>query len=329
MKKIDGHAHIVDTIAGFNGKGRLNALGNGYAIWDDGDLIKLIPDEYGDKAFTAEAFLKYMDANGVDKAVILQGHLNGYQNYYTHLAIKRYPERFTGAFSVDPFADNAMQIVKRHVEVLGFRAIKFEISQGGGIHGYRGQKTPFRLDTDPHVSRILTYLLDYPGFVVTVDYGNWDQISHQPDAIANLARLYTSLDFVVCHLSFPHVEHSNRLRAELNMWKNFNNIYTDISAIQDIDAPDSFPFPKSEQNVRIAKEVLGAKRIIWGTDSPWSATFNTYEGLATWLENVDIFSQEELEDVMYNNAERVYFKEEHVKANRAGIDDTTKELNLY
>lgn len=283
MKKIDGHAHIVDTIAGFNGKGRLNALGNGYAIWDDGDLIKLIPDEYGDKAFTAEAFLKYMDANGVDKAVILQGHLNGYQNYYTHLAIKRYPERFTGAFSVDPFADNAMQIVKRHVEVLGFRAIKFEISQGGGIHGYRGQKTPFRLDTDPHVSRILTYLLDYPGFVVTVDYGNWDQISHQPDAIANLARLYTSLDFVVCHLSFPHVEHSNRLRAELNMWKNFNNIYTDISAIQDIDAPDSFPFPKSEQNVRIAKEVLGAKRIIWGTDSPWSATFNTYEELATWL----------------------------------------------
>lgn len=190
MKKIDGHAHIVDTIAGFNGKGRLNALGNGYAIWDDGDLIKLIPDEYGDKAFTAESFLKYMDANGVDKAVILQGHLNGYQNYYTHLAIKRYPERFTGAFSVDPFADNAMQIVKRHVEVLGFRAIKFEISQGGGIHGYRGQKTPFRLDTDPHVSRILTYLLDYPGFVVTVDYGNWDQISHQPDAIANLARLY-------------------------------------------------------------------------------------------------------------------------------------------
>lgn len=191
------------------------------------------------------------------------------------------------------------------------------------------KKTPFRLDTDPHVSRILTYLLDYPGFVVTVDYGNWDQISHQPDAIANLARLYTSLDFVVCHLSFPHVEHSNRLRAELNMWKNFNNIYTDISAIQDIDAPDSFPFPKSEQNVRIAKEVLGAKRIIWGTDSPWSATFNTYEELATWLENVDIFSQEELEDVMYNNAERVYFKEEHVKANRAGIDDTTKELNLY
>lgn len=79
----------------------------------------------------------------------------------------------------------------------------------------------------------------------------------------------------------------------------------------------------------LLKKFLGLSVSFGGTDSPWSATFNTYEELATWLENVDIFSQEELEDVMYNNAERVYFKEEHVKANRAGIDDTTKELNLY
>ena len=39
---------------------------------------------------------------------------------------------------------------------------------------------------------------------------------------------------------------------------------------------------------------MGAKRLIWGTDSPWSATFNTYNELATWLENVDIFTKEEL-----------------------------------
>lgn len=327
MKKIDGHIHAVDSIAGFNGKGRLNALGSGYAVWDDGDVIKLIEDGYGDKEFTGEAIIKYMDANDVEKAVILQGHLNGYQNYYTYQMIKKYPNRFTGAFSVDPFASNAFKIVQRHVEELGFRAIKFEISEGGGIHGYRGQKLPFRLDNDPHISRILTYLTEYNGFVVTVDYGNWDQISHQPDAIANLAKLYSNLDFVVCHLSFPHAENENRLRVELNMWKDIENIYTDISAIQDIDSPDKFPFPKSEKNVRIAKEILGAKRIIWGTDAPWSATFNSYEELGTWLEHVDIFSPQELEDVMYNNAERVYFKSEAIKANRDAEDPATKELN--
>lgn len=32
MKKIDGHAHILNTIAGFNGKGRLNAMPFGTTV---------------------------------------------------------------------------------------------------------------------------------------------------------------------------------------------------------------------------------------------------------------------------------------------------------
>ena len=75
---------------------------------------------------------------------------------------------------------------------------------------------------------------------------------------------------------------------------------------------------------------MGAKRLIWGTDSPWSATFNTYNELATWLENVDIFTKEELEDVFYNNAQRVYFKPESVKAIKESVDPATEgiEINL-
>lgn len=69
-----------------------------------------------------------------------------------------------------------------------------------------------------------------------------------------------------------------------------------------------------KKTVSLTKKFLGAKRIIWGTDSPWSATFNTYHQLATWLENTDIFSKDELEDVMYNNANHVYFKATNVKA---------------
>ncbi|MGT2906917.1 amidohydrolase family protein [Streptococcus dentiloxodontae] len=328
MKKIDGHSHIVAATAGYNGNGRMTPLGSGYTIWDNGELIKLYPDGYGDTDFTAESFLRLLDENGIDKAVLLQGSLHGYQNYYTYLAVKRYPDRFIGAFSVDPFADSALSIVRRHVEELGFRAIKFEISQGGGIHGYHGN-TPFRLDTDPKIAQILNYLSDYPGFVVTVDYGNFDQISHQPQAFPNLATYYPELDFVVCHLSFPHAATPNRLRNDLRMWKDYDNIYTDISAIQDIDAPETFPFPNSQANIKIAKEVLGAKKLIWGTDSPWSATFNTYEELATWLEAVDIFTQEELEDIFYNNAERVYFKPQNVQAMRDAEDPVTKDLNLY
>ncbi|MDF9445857.1 amidohydrolase, partial [Limosilactobacillus mucosae] len=51
-----------------------------------------------------------------------------------------------------------------------------------------------------------------------------------------------------------------------------------------------------------------------------SATFNTYHQLATWLEHTDLFTPDELEDVMYNNANRVYFKPANVDAAKAADD---------
>lgn len=44
MRKIDGHLHLVRSLAGAKGQGRLTPIGHGRAIWDDGEIIKLIPD---------------------------------------------------------------------------------------------------------------------------------------------------------------------------------------------------------------------------------------------------------------------------------------------
>lgn len=328
MRKIEGHIHLVREMAGAKGQGRLSPLGNGYAIWDDGEIIKLIPDGWGDDNFLAEKYLQIMDEEGIEKAVILQGTLNGYQNYYTYQVIKRYPDRFIGAFSVDPFDDQVMAIVHRYVDDLGFRAIKFEISQGGGLHGFH---RPFRLDIDNRVTQIFHYLADYPGFVVTVDYGATDQTSYQPEAIVNLARRYPELDFVVCHLSFPDSKHPNQLANVLGQFAPLANISVDISAIQDIlgEGRDNFPYPRSQWAVRLAKERLGTKRIIWGSDAPWSATFNSYHQLATWLEHTDIFTPAELTDVMANNAARIYFKPNNVAAVRQANDPALARFKAH
>lgn len=319
MEKIDGHLHLVRSLAGAKGQGRLTPIGHGRAIWDDGEVIKLIPDGWGDDNFLVEKYLPVMKEEGIDKAVLLQGTLNGYQNYYTYTVVKRYPDRFIGAFAVDPYDEFAMKIVKRHVETLGFRAIKFEISQGGGLMGFH---RPFRLDLDNHVGRIFHYLADYPGFVVTVDYGAPDQVSYQPEAIANLARRYPQMDFVVCHLSFPNADHLDRLTNALTQFAPLKNVYVDLSAIQDIDGEgqDDFPYPRCQKTVACAKQILGAQRLIWGTDAPWSATFNSYHQLATWLEHTDLFNEQELSAVMAGNAKRVYFKPQNVAAAKKARD---------
>lgn len=325
MKKIEGHIHLIRAIAGSKCQGRLTPIGNGRAIWDNGEIIHLIPDGWGEDKFLAETYLDIMKEEGIEKAVLLQGTLNGYQNYYSYQTVKKYPGKFVAAFSVDPFVDNALEIVRRHVEDLGFRAIKFEISQGGGLHGFH---KAFRLDNAVRVSQIMHFLADYPGFVVTTDYGDYTQTSYQPEAIVNLAKRYPKMDFVVCHLSFPNADHLDRLENVLHQFASVDNILVDISAIQDIEGEemDKFPYPRCQADVRLAKEVLGTKKIIWGTDSPWSSTFNSYHQLATWLENTDIFTEVELEDVMYNNAKRVYFKPGNVQAMLNAEDPALNKL---
>ncbi|MGN1279885.1 MAG: amidohydrolase family protein, partial [Limosilactobacillus sp.] len=114
----------------------------------------------------------------------------------------------------------------------------------------------------------------------------------------------------------------NQLTNVLKQFAPLTNVSVDISAIQDIlgEGRDDFPYKKSQWAVRLAKKYLGAKRIIWGSDAPWSATFNSYHQLATWLEHTDIFTAAELADVMANNAARIYFKPASVAAARQAND---------
>lgn len=314
MKRIDAHLHLVRNLAGYNAKGRINALGDGKVVWDNGMHTQLFPKGWGNDNFLIDSALKVMDNEGIGKAVLLQGSLYGFQNYYSYQVAKKYPDRFIPAFSVDPYANDALKIVHRYVDQLGFRAAKLEISQGGGLMGYH---SAFRLDLEPKWSKIFHYLADFPGFVITVDYGDYSQKSYQPEAIDHLAAMYPDLDFVVCHLSFPNADHLKRLANALSQFAPHKNIYCDLSAIQDIEKEQgtgAYPFPRCQIDVQMAKDILGAKRLMWGSDAPWSATFNSYHNLVSWLGVSGIFNEKELEDVMGNNAERIYFKKNNVLA---------------
>ncbi|TXG08611.1 amidohydrolase family protein [Lactobacillus delbrueckii] len=296
MKKIDAHLHLVRDLASYKGNVRSNALGNGLVVWDSGFKTRLFPAGWGDDAFRADAARKVMEDHDVAKAA---------------------PDRFASAFSVDPFASEAEKIVKRHVEDLGFRALKLEVSQAGGLMGYH---LPFDLAEDDRFGKILDYLSSYPGFAVAVDYGDSSQASHQPRSLARLAKRYPDLDFVLCHLSFPKPGKLDLLEKDLALFAPLPNISFDLAALQDIAGEQTYPYPFCLEAVGLAKEIVGAKRLLWGSDAPWSATFNDYSQLYSWLEDAGIFSEAELADVYYGNAERIYFKADHVAALRASRD---------
>lgn len=300
MEIIDGHIHLVEVMAGYGRRGELRAIGDGKARWASGEIMELIPKGYGEKDFTAQSLLRLMNENNVKKAVLLQGSMYGFQNEYTYEMCKKYPERFAGAFTIDPFAKNKIELLNHFIDDLGCKIMKFEISSGGGLMGYHNK---FLIDGNEmediwrKASEVNT--------TVALDIGDYTMESYQPEAIRRVALKYPNVKIVVCHLLAPIKGKEEILKRDLELL-NLPNIWFDLAALPAIFSTDIYPFPSAQKSIKIAKDIVGASKLIWGSDAPMTAARDPYKNHINYI-NEDIFDKEEMKMVFYDNALDVYF----------------------
>lgn len=301
MKKIDAHLHVAKIVAGYCRRGELRACGGGRAVWGNGEEFQLFPEGYGDESFPVERAIEIMDQNGVERAVLMQGSMYGFQNQYHYEILQKYPERFCPSCTVDPFMTDHMEMLKFLLEQRNFRLVKFEVSSGGGLMGCHD---PFELDS-PRMMEIYERIARNHG-VVALDVGDLTMPSHQPDRLARVARELPELKMVVCHLLAPMKGRERELEESLEQL-NLPNVWFDLAALPKILESPAYPYGDVHQVLKRAKKILGAKKMMWGTDAPFAATRDSYENLTGYLADGDAFTQQELEDVYYNNALEVYF----------------------
>jgi predicted TIM-barrel fold metal-dependent hydrolase len=92
---IDIHPHVI---ANDEKRYPLAPLGGHQSDWS------------GTRPVTYEQLIAAMDAAGVDKAALVQASTcYGYDNSYVAAAVAAYPSRFTGVFSVDVLAPDAVE----------------------------------------------------------------------------------------------------------------------------------------------------------------------------------------------------------------------------
>ncbi len=306
MKKIDAHLHLAEVIAGYCRRGELRAIGNGKAMWGNGEVFQLIPPEFGDSwNFPAEKALELMDANEVERAVLMNGSMYGFQNQYHATLLEQYPDRFCPSCTVDPFMTDHFKTLEYYLEKLHFHLVKFEISSGGGLMGCHDA---FPIDNKRMMK--IYELIEKNHGVVALDVGDATMPSHQPAALSRIAETFPQLKVVVCHLLAPMAARRKEWRASLEML-NKNNIWFDLAALPKIVAADPYPYLSVHEVIYEAKEILGAERLMWGTDAPYACTHDadsTYEHLTDYLYKQNRFTQEELQAFYYDNAYKVYFE---------------------
>lgn len=299
MNVLDAHTHIFEYLKGFGGNGELRPIGGGKARWADGTVVSMIPPGLGDTAFTAEALLKLLEENGVGRAVLLQGSFYGFQNEYVAEAVKKYPDKFLGAGTYDPFAKNADAVYERLTEELGFRAMKFETSTGGGLMSYHDHYDIYQRFHDI-AGKMVTH-----NQTLVLDIGSPGMSSFQPGAVKRLAEEYPELHIVICHLLAPRPSDWKALEKGL-LELDQKHIWFDLAAVPFNVQPEQNPYPTGLSFIRMASELIGYKKLLWGTDVPSVLNYDSYQGLLSYLTDSGIFAGEALEAVLYGNAVEAY-----------------------
>jgi len=301
MKIIDAHAHIVQYIAGTGSQGELRACGGGCARYATGQVIQMMPEEIGTYGAAPEALLKIMDAHKVEKAVLLQGNYFGFQNLYTYEAVQKYPDRFAGAAAYDPFCVKAEQIKQYLFDELKFRILKFEVSNGSGLMSYHPV-----IDLDGEIMhQVYSHAADHE-LIFVIDIGRPRNACWQVEALARAVSRYPQMKFVVCHLLAPQLGDGDLLKRSLEKLA-LENVWFDLAALCLNSKPETYPYPAAREYVKYAVDIVGADRLMWGSDMPSAMTRDTYQHFIDFIAQNPLLREEEKEKIFYENAKQVYF----------------------
>jgi predicted TIM-barrel fold metal-dependent hydrolase len=305
---IDAHVHIVDKVEGLTGAGPTRSLGYGKISWGSRELQLLTPSA-NPTSFSPETLLAYMDWAGVDKAVLLQGGFYGDKNDYVASAVARWPDRLVGAGYFDPCAAGAEEAFRRCVDELGFWILKFELSVETGLVGLHPD---LRLDGERMAW--IWYEAERRDLVVAVDLGAVGSASYQTDALRSVLDRHPRLRVVIAHLAQPPIatvgdpeldalwEAQLRLARRPTVWLDLSSLAAYAATIEE------YPYPTAQSCIRRAVELLGADRLLWGSDLPGLLSVATYPQLLAFVaRRCDFLDAHDRARILGLNAEDVYF----------------------
>lgn len=301
MKIIDSHVHLVQCIAGTESNGEMRACGGGRGICADGAVYELIPAEWNTDTVPPERVLQVMDEHEVERAVLLQGGFLGFQNIYSWEAQQKYPDRFLAAGAYDPYSRNRDRVVKHLFEDLALHVVKFEVSTGSGL---MANHPVFPLDGEM-MERELTFAEEH-GLVFVIDIGKLGSPSSQIDALRRAILRHPGMKFVVCHLLAPKQSELAEMAAGLEAL-HLPNVWFDLASLQHNVRPDAAPYPVTRTFIHKAVEIVGAERLLFGTDLPSNLCHYSYAGMVNTVAEDTELTAEQRQRILYDNAREVFW----------------------
>lgn len=149
------------------------------------------------------------------------------------------------------------------------------------------------------------------GLEVIIDPGPPGNPGYQVEAFDVLTSRLPDTRFVLEHLGYLMADQESggdarsRHRHLLELGRK-PNVWLGLSAVP-VLLEDVYPCPRAVTLLREAVELVGAKKLIWGSDLPTTLNLHTYRQLVdTIRREASFLSEEQLRQILHDNAQTVF-----------------------
>lgn len=289
FKIIDAHSHLwlkQDTVV--NGL-PIRTLTNGRSEFM-GEIRQMVPPFMIDGKNSAEVFLSNMDYAQVSAAVVTQEFIDGNQNEYLWDVVQRYPDRFFVCgmceFRQPGFLQEAKDLIAK-----GFKAIK--------IPAHRLFLPEGRVMLNSSEMMDMFHVMEDNDIILSIDMADGDtQVDEMKEVIAECPNLRIAIGH------FGMVTTKN-WQEQIKLARNLK-VMIESGGITWLFNSEFYPFKGAVAAIREAIDLVGADKLMWGSDYPRTITAITYRMSYDFVLKTEELTHEEKAKFLGLNAEKFY-----------------------
>ena len=241
----------------------------------------------------AEDLLRLMDAKAVKCAVLVQPSYYGEDPSYALDCVRRYADRLCAVLIAEYWREEGVERARSDLSHPQVRGLRFNAAP-------RREKGSDWIDS-PLVHQIAEVLAAL-GKVAVVQAE-----VHQLQRLHQLAKGHPRVPFVIDHMGLP-LPGETSVDEYRRTWERLaacENVYGKISGVDMTGEP--FPAASLKPYARAMAELLGASRLLWGTNYPYVLRSASYEQAGEeWITELLDFDDADLKQLFWGTAERLW-----------------------
>lgn len=288
-KIIDAHSHLwLRQDTSWNGM-PVRTLKNGRSFFLT-EEVQMVPPFMIDGVNSAEVFLSNMNYAQVGGAVVVQEFIDGIQNDYLAKVKSDYPERFFVFGMCDYFKPGFYDTAASLIDS-GFRGI--------AIPGHRLILSDGRVNLNSPEMMKMFHLMEDKGVILSLCLA---ENNLQNGEIKEVIEECPRLKIAIGHFGMvtaPGWE--DQIKLALN-----DNVMIESGGITWLFNKEFYPFNGAVRAIREAIDMVGADKLMWGSDYPRTITAITYKMSYDFILKTNDLTDREKRLFLGENAEKFY-----------------------